>query len=124
MDFDDTPAEAAFRAEARAWLDAHAIPKGHPDDFSAGMWTTAYSEDTYVKRCREWQGVLAGGGWAGITMSTTPSRAKAPSHRSSRPAPTSILGRFRFQTSARPADDSACTQAAASPAITIGSSAP
>ena len=67
MDFDDTPSEAAFRAEARAWLDANAIPKGHPDDFSAGMWTTAYSEDIYVKRCREWQGVLAQGGWAGLT---------------------------------------------------------
>lgn len=67
MDFDDTPEEAAFRAEARAWLDAHAIPKGHPDDFSAGMWSTDYSEATYVKRCREWQGVLSEGGWAGIT---------------------------------------------------------
>ena len=26
MDFDDTPEEAAFRAEARAWLEAHAGP--------------------------------------------------------------------------------------------------
>ena len=40
VDFDDTPEEAAFRAEARAWLEANAIPKGHPDDFSAGMWST------------------------------------------------------------------------------------
>jgi alkylation response protein AidB-like acyl-CoA dehydrogenase len=67
VDFDDTPAEAAFRAEAAAWLEAHAIPKGHPDDFSAGMWSTEYSEAAYVKRCREWQGVLAEGGFAGIT---------------------------------------------------------
>jgi len=67
VDFDDTPQEAAFRAEARAWLEANAVPKGHPDDFSAGMWSTDYSEEEYVKRCREWQGVLAGGGWAGIT---------------------------------------------------------
>ena len=67
MDFDDTPQEAAFRAEARAWLEGNAIPKGHPDDFSAGMWSSDYSEETYVKRCREWQGVLAGAGWAGIT---------------------------------------------------------
>ena len=70
MDFDDTPAEAAFRAEARAWLDVHAIPKGHPDDFSAGMWSTDYSEATYVERCRAWQRVLAEGGWAGITWPT------------------------------------------------------
>ncbi len=67
MDFDDTPAEAAFRAEARAWLEDNAIPKAHPEDFSAGIWTTAYTEDVYVKRCREWQGRLAEGGWAGIT---------------------------------------------------------
>jgi acyl-CoA dehydrogenase len=67
VDFDDTPQEAAYRAEARAWLEVNAIPKGHPDDFSAGMWSTDYPEAEYVKRCREWQGVLAGGGWAGIT---------------------------------------------------------
>jgi alkylation response protein AidB-like acyl-CoA dehydrogenase len=70
VDFEDTPSEAAFRAEARAWLEANAIPKGHPDDFSAGIWTSAYTEDTYVKRCREWQGRLADGGWAGITWPT------------------------------------------------------
>ncbi|MGH9084742.1 MAG: acyl-CoA dehydrogenase family protein [Acidimicrobiales bacterium] len=70
MDFDDTAEEAAFRAEARDWLEANAIPKGHPDDFSAGVWTNAYGEDVYVKRCREWQGRLAEGGWAGITWPT------------------------------------------------------
>jgi alkylation response protein AidB-like acyl-CoA dehydrogenase len=67
MDFDDTPEEAAFRAEARSWLEANAIPRGHPDDFSSGIWTLAYNEETYVKRCREWQRRLAEGGWAGIT---------------------------------------------------------
>jgi alkylation response protein AidB-like acyl-CoA dehydrogenase len=70
VDFDDTAEEAAFRAEARAWLEANAIPKGHPDDFSAGVWTNAYGEDVYVKRCREWQGRLAEGGFAGITWPT------------------------------------------------------
>jgi acyl-CoA dehydrogenase len=67
VDIDDTPEEAAFRAEARAWLDAHAIPKGHPDDFSLGMWTGAYDEDTYIARCQDWQRTLYDGGWAGIT---------------------------------------------------------
>ncbi|MGQ0832473.1 MAG: acyl-CoA dehydrogenase family protein [Microthrixaceae bacterium] len=71
MDFEDTPAEAAFRAEARAWLEANAIPKGHPEDFSAGIWTSEYGEDVYVKRCREWQGTLAEGGFAGITWPRT-----------------------------------------------------
>ena len=67
MDIDDTPEEAAFRAEARDWLDAHAIPKGHPDDFSLGLWTGAYDEETYIARCRAWQRTLYDGGWAGIT---------------------------------------------------------
>jgi acyl-CoA dehydrogenase len=67
VDIDDTPEEAAFRAEARAWLDAHAIPKGHPDDFSLGLWTGAYDEATYIERCRAWQRTLFDGGWAGIT---------------------------------------------------------
>jgi alkylation response protein AidB-like acyl-CoA dehydrogenase len=67
VDIDDTPEEAAFRAEARDWLDAHAIPKGHPHDFSAGLWTDAYDEDAYVARCRDWQRTLFEGGWAGIT---------------------------------------------------------
>jgi alkylation response protein AidB-like acyl-CoA dehydrogenase len=67
VDIDDTPEEAAFRAEARAWLDGHAIPQGHPDDFSAGLWTDAYDEDTYIVRCRDWQRTLFAGGWAGIT---------------------------------------------------------
>ncbi|HEX6237366.1 MAG TPA: acyl-CoA dehydrogenase family protein [Acidimicrobiales bacterium] len=67
MDIDDTPEEAAFRAEARAWLEANAIPKGHPDDFSLGLWSDAYDEDTYLRRCRAWQRRLHDGGWAGIT---------------------------------------------------------
>jgi alkylation response protein AidB-like acyl-CoA dehydrogenase len=67
VDIDDTPEEAAFRAEARAWLDAHAIPRGHPDDFSLGLWTGAYDEDTYIGRCQAWQRTLYDGGWAGIT---------------------------------------------------------
>lgn len=67
MDIGDTPEEAAFRAEARAWLEANAIPKGHPDDFSAGLWAADYDEETYVDRCRAWQRRLYDGGWAGIT---------------------------------------------------------
>jgi alkylation response protein AidB-like acyl-CoA dehydrogenase len=67
VDFDDTPEEAAVRAEARTWLEANAVPKGHPDDFSAGIWSGELTEEEYVKRCREWQGRLAEGGWAGIT---------------------------------------------------------
>jgi alkylation response protein AidB-like acyl-CoA dehydrogenase len=67
VDIDDTPEEAAFRAEARAWLEVNALPKGHPDDFSLGLWTDAYDEDTYIERCRAWQRCLYDAGWAGIT---------------------------------------------------------
>jgi len=67
VDIDDTPEEAAFRAEARDWLDVHAIPKGHPDDFSLGLWTGVYDEATYIARCQAWQRTLFDGGWAGIT---------------------------------------------------------
>ena len=67
MDFDDTPDEAAFRATAREWLSANAIPKGSPEDFSAGHFAGDMSPDEYVKRCRWWQGQLFEGGWAGIS---------------------------------------------------------
>ena len=67
MDFDDTPEEAAFRAAAREWLEANAIPKGAPDDFSAGYFSGELDPAEYVKRCRWWQGRLYEGGWAGIS---------------------------------------------------------
>ena len=67
MDFDDTLEEAAFRAEARAWLEANAIPKGSPEDFSAGHFAGDVDPDEYIKRCRWWQGQLHEAGWAGIS---------------------------------------------------------
>ena len=75
MDFDDTPAEAAFRAEARTWLDANAPRLGDPDDFSRGYFLTeaADPEDRpplhaeHIKRCQAWQARLLEGGWACIT---------------------------------------------------------
>ena len=68
VDFDDTPEEAAFRAEARAWLEANAIPKGHPDDFSAGHLVDGLLRGrAHQAVTREWQGRLYDGGWAGIT---------------------------------------------------------
>ncbi len=63
MEFGDNPAEAAFRAEARAWLEAHAVPKGHPDDFSNGFFSLdsfppeerARRTLEHAERCRTWQ---------------------------------------------------------------------
>jgi alkylation response protein AidB-like acyl-CoA dehydrogenase len=66
VDFDDTPEEAAFRAEARTWLERHARPATELPR-RRGL-TDAYSEEEarHVKRAKEWQAVLAEHGWAGI----------------------------------------------------------
>lgn len=61
MDFNDTPQEAAFRTEARAWLaanaPAHTIPEG-----------ARINEAEEVARGRIWQRTLHEGGFAGITL--------------------------------------------------------
>jgi alkylation response protein AidB-like acyl-CoA dehydrogenase len=64
MDFDDTPEEAAFRAEARDWLVAHAREK-EPGEVST-LRSFYDSDDLFVKQGKEWQGTLYEGGWAGI----------------------------------------------------------
>src|SRR5580692_6923928 len=63
MDFNDSPEEAAFRAEARAFLKANAEPKasGRPTLRLGGM--TAEE----VKRCKAWQAKKTDAGFAGIT---------------------------------------------------------
>ena len=45
MDFNDTPREAAFRSQVRAWLDTHARPYGKP----AG----AESEANFIQRAKK-----------------------------------------------------------------------
>ncbi len=67
MDFDDSPEEAAFRAEARAWLDEHAIPKGHADDFSRGFFELDADWNLLGARSRAWQRRLFDAGWAGVS---------------------------------------------------------
>jgi len=59
---------AAFRAEARAWLEANASPKTGVDDWS----TQRHHVDQdamreYFEQCRAWQRKLFAGGWAGIS---------------------------------------------------------
>jgi acyl-CoA dehydrogenase len=56
MDFNDTPQEAAFRAEARAFLDAHA-----PGFLARRRNET---EQQYVKRGKAWQKLKYENGWA------------------------------------------------------------
>jgi alkylation response protein AidB-like acyl-CoA dehydrogenase len=59
VDFRDTPQEAAFRAEASAWLDTALADR--PDGRGPGAKEHA---------SRWWQERLADGGWAGITWPT------------------------------------------------------
>jgi alkylation response protein AidB-like acyl-CoA dehydrogenase len=68
MRIEDTPEEQAFRAEARAWLEANASPLTHTDaDWSRARGHSPEAEAAHLERCRAWQRTLYEGGWAGIT---------------------------------------------------------
>ena len=62
MDLDDTPEQAAFRAQVRSWLDEHSSEApvlNGPDAIR--------DEDEIIAARRVWQGKLAEGGLAGLT---------------------------------------------------------
>ncbi len=63
MDFDDSPQEAAFRAEARRWLAAHAQAKRHPRDFVGDGLPAAER----LAAARAWQACKAEAGYAAIS---------------------------------------------------------
>jgi alkylation response protein AidB-like acyl-CoA dehydrogenase len=65
MDFKDTPEEAAFRAEVRAWLDANAERLASGE--SNPNVTLERSEPGTVKRAQAWQAKKAAARWSGIT---------------------------------------------------------
>jgi alkylation response protein AidB-like acyl-CoA dehydrogenase len=69
MDFDDSPEEAALRAEARAWLDQHAT-RLDPESL-AEMRTyrarTEEEDEALVEEARRWQRTKAEAGWAAPT---------------------------------------------------------
>jgi alkylation response protein AidB-like acyl-CoA dehydrogenase len=62
MDFNDTPEEAAFRAEARAWLEANAEPLPPGKRRVGGM-----DRDDLLPQAKAWQAKKADHGWACIT---------------------------------------------------------
>lgn len=68
MDFDDTAEEAAWRAECRAFLDAHAALRDGVADFSswARVRTDAEAEEQR-EAARVWQTTKFDAGWAGLT---------------------------------------------------------
>jgi alkylation response protein AidB-like acyl-CoA dehydrogenase len=61
MDFNDTPEEAAYRAEVRAWLEKNA-----PRTFAGGDDLEGGSKDT-MAASKAWQAKKAGAGYAQIT---------------------------------------------------------
>ncbi|HQS70958.1 MAG: acyl-CoA dehydrogenase [Novosphingobium sp. 28-62-57] len=62
MDFNDTPQEAAFRAEVRRWLEANATERrSREDKFGAGL-----NEAEYLAAARAWQARKAAAGYAAI----------------------------------------------------------
>ena len=63
MDFNDTPEEAAFRKEVRAWLDANATRKS--DD--AKSFRARNDDPNLLKKAKEWQAKKADAGYARIT---------------------------------------------------------
>jgi len=60
MDFNDTPEEAGFRAEARRWLDANAPAYRLPDD--------PLPLEALALRGRAWQKAKAAGGFGAISL--------------------------------------------------------
>jgi alkylation response protein AidB-like acyl-CoA dehydrogenase len=59
LDLDDTPEQAEFRAEARAWLDAHRD--------EAPPRSGSHEDHEWIAARREWQRKLAEAGLAGVT---------------------------------------------------------
>ena len=69
MDFEDSPAEAAFRAEVRAWFDANAKLK---DAASQSLSVLQGFDDTPegLARGKQWQRRLLDAGWGVLTWPT------------------------------------------------------
>jgi alkylation response protein AidB-like acyl-CoA dehydrogenase len=67
MDVDDSPAEAAVRAEARAWLESVASRRGEGDgDWRAFRAKTDEQDVAQLELARRWQQTKFDAGWAAI----------------------------------------------------------
>ena len=69
MDLDDTPEQAAYRAQVRAWLEQHSPEAPVLDAYEAAGedFGEDLGEDEMIAARRVWQGKLAEGGLAGVT---------------------------------------------------------
>jgi len=61
MDFNDTPEEAAFRAEVRAWLDANAELRGEDDNNGGALGERV--DDATLAAAKAWQKKKFDAGW-------------------------------------------------------------
>jgi alkylation response protein AidB-like acyl-CoA dehydrogenase len=66
MDFDESTEEAAFRKEARSWLETYA----GSDEARAVVAVPGEDEAAFVERARPWQALMAEHGWAGVAWPT------------------------------------------------------
>ncbi len=64
MNFDDNAAEAAFRAEVRAWIQANAPAELHDELASSGFGQPALSSRDSMPYAKAWQKKKQEGGWA------------------------------------------------------------
>lgn len=67
MDFDDTPEEAAFRAEARSWLEKNAELRNPGEPVSGAL---ERDDPSTIAAAQAWQARKADAGWACITWPT------------------------------------------------------
>jgi len=67
MDFNDTPQEAAFRAEVRRFLDANARRKNPTETAHRGRYIPDANIAESLARAKEWQAKKADAGFAAIT---------------------------------------------------------
>src|SRR5829696_5027833 len=71
VDFEDRPEEAAFRREARTFLEQHApLKQDRAGPPPMGHDANSPEEAEHVRRSQAWQATLYDNGWAGITWPT------------------------------------------------------
>src|SRR4051812_15335854 len=64
MNFDDTPQEAAFRAEAKAWIAANA-PKQYEEELrKSSLGRSGLKDANILEVAKAWQRKKADAGWA------------------------------------------------------------
>ena len=64
MNFDDTTEEAAFRAEARAWIEAHAPKQLEAELTKPSAERASEKRDGMIEVSKAWQKKKADAGWA------------------------------------------------------------